>query len=119
MVALSSSATQHRSVRSVRAGIPEEGGRRGGPVRRSQRSRRQFITGTWLGGLFGVVMLFVGMASPMGIWGGTVGLLITIGSIACGIIFGRIVYPVEVCSSYARFKGCGERFLESLPPVRQ
>jgi hypothetical protein len=56
------------------------------------------------------------MGSSWGIWGALLGVLLILGSVIGGLIFGRIVYAKKIDESYVRLKGCGIAFLDSLPP---
>jgi hypothetical protein len=78
--------------------------------------RQRAITFGWAGFLGGLVLVYLGAASSFGFWGMVGGVVVMLGSIAGGIIFGRIVYARAIDKSYVRLKGCGESFLNSLPP---
>lgn len=77
---------------------------------------RRAVWLTWTGSLFGLVLLYVGAASPLGFWGMMIGLLITLGSIVAGMLFARVVYAKRIDKTYVRLKGCGDAFLNDLPP---
>lgn len=81
-----------------------------------KKRRRLAITLAWAGSLGGIVLMFMGLGSSLGIWGAFVGLLVILGSIIGALIFARIVYPKGIDKTYVRLKGCGSAFLDSLPP---
>ena len=81
-----------------------------------KRKRRYFIAGAWLGVVV-ALLLFVGGA-PMGdvgcwVMGGAT--LLLLASIVFGMIGGRVVWAKHISKEYARLKGCGPQFLDSLP----
>jgi len=80
-----------------------------------KKRRRNAITVGWVGALGGLVAIFVGAASPLGGFGALIGLVIVIGSIIVGMMYGRIVYAARIDADHVRLKGCGEPFLQSLP----
>jgi hypothetical protein len=80
-----------------------------------KKRRRNALLVAWVGGLGGVFGVSIGASSSLGIWGGLMGVVIMIGSIIVGMVYGRIVYAARIDSTHVRLKGCGEPFLESLP----
>jgi hypothetical protein len=81
-----------------------------------KKRRRTMITVAWIGALAGIVLVYLGMASPAGAWGAFVGMLFILGSIIFGMITGRVVVAKRIDKDYVRLKGCGEAYLDSLPP---
>lgn len=81
-----------------------------------KRRRRIALTFAWTGSLTGIVLMYFGMASSLGVWGAVLGLLLILVSVLGGMIFARIVYAKRIDPSYVRLKGCGVAFLDSLPP---
>lgn len=81
-----------------------------------KKRRRTAIALAWAGALIGIVVMYVGMATPFGVWGAAMGALVILASIVAGMIFGRVVYASRIDKSYVRLKGGGELFLGSLPP---
>jgi hypothetical protein len=80
-----------------------------------QKYHRRAQIFRWAGILSGLVLLFAGAASAFGLWGSMFGALILLSSIAVWMRFGRVVYAQKIDSTYARLRGCGRSFLESLP----
>lgn len=68
--------------------------------------------------LSGIVVMYVGIATPLGVWGAAIGVLLILASIVAGMIFGRVVYTSRIDKNYIRLKGGGESFLSSLPPFQ-
>lgn len=87
-----------------------------GLCRDHKKRRRLAMTLAWTGSLGGIVLMYVGLASSFGIWGAFVGMLLILGSIIGGLIFARTVYSKGIDKTYVRLKGCGNAFLDSLPP---
>jgi hypothetical protein len=83
---------------------------------RHQKRHRHAVRLAWIGVLFGLVLLYVGAASPLGLWRMLLGMLIVLGSIVAGMLFARVVYAKRIDKIYVRLKGCGDPFLDSLPP---
>ena len=81
-----------------------------------KKRRRTAIALSWTGALIGIVVMYVGMATPLGVWGAAMGVLVILASVVAGMIFGRVVYASRIDKSYVRLKGSGELFLRSLPP---
>ena len=79
-----------------------------------KRRRNALIVG-WVGSLGGFVAIFVGGASSLAAWGALLGLVVMIGSIIVGMVYGRIVYASKIDGTHVRLKGCGRPFLGSLP----
>ena len=81
-----------------------------------KKRRRNIITLAWAGFLTGVVLVYLGAASSAGVWGVLVGVLVMLGAIVFGMVAGRVVVPTRIDKTYVRLKGCGEPYLETLPP---
>jgi hypothetical protein len=83
---------------------------------RHKRRRTLAIAFGWLGTLAGFWMIVAG-ASGSGGDGAllALGVLVVLLSMLLGLIFARIVYAKRIDDRYARLKGCGEPFLDSLP----
>ena len=81
-----------------------------------KKRRRIAIALGWVGALAGTVLLVASAsaddAAPMVI----LGLFVTMGSVVASMIYARVVYAKRIDASYVRLKGCGQAFLESLPP---
>jgi hypothetical protein len=90
----------------VRAGLCVEHKKRG----------RITLLLVWSGALGGIVLMVFGMASSWGIWGALPGLLLILGSIFAALLFARIVYAKKIDKSHVYLRGCGNAFLDSLPP---
>jgi hypothetical protein len=87
-----------------------------GLCREHKKRRRLALIFAWSGSLSGIVLMFFGMGSRWGAWGALLGVLLILGSVIGGLIFGRIVHAKRIDASYVRLKGCGIAFLDSLPP---
>jgi hypothetical protein len=87
-----------------------------GLCREHKKRRRLALISAWSGSLSGIVLMFFGMGSRWGAWGALLGVLLILGSVIGGLIFGRIVHAKRIDASYVRLKGCGIAFLDSLPP---
>lgn len=81
-----------------------------------QKRHRRAVRLTWTGIVLGIVLMSIGAASPLGIWGMLVGVLVTLGSLVAGMLFARVVYAKRIDKAYVRLKGCGDAFLNDLPP---
>ncbi len=86
-----------------------------GLCKEHKKRRRIAMTIAWTGALSGIVLVFVGMGSSLGVWGALLGFLLILGSIIEGLIGGRIVYARKIDKNYVCLKGCGLAFLDSLP----
>ena len=80
-----------------------------------KRRRRMALLFSWASALTGIVLMYVGIASSLGVWGALLGLLLILVSIIGGMIYARVVYAKRIDGSYVRLKGCGIAFLDSLP----
>lgn len=65
--------------------------------------------------LLGLVVVYVGMGSALGFWGVLIGMAMMVGSIVFGLAFGRPLSAARIDKTHVTLKGCGERFLDSLP----
>ena len=81
-----------------------------------KKRRRNVIALAWFGVVAGLILNYIGMSSSAGVWGVLVGTLVVLGSIVFGMVRGRVVIPTRIDKDYVRLKGCGEPYLESLPP---
>jgi hypothetical protein len=81
-----------------------------------KKRRRTALILAWTGALTGIVLMFFGADSSLGIGGVFLGALLILGSIIAGMIFARVIYARRIDKSYVRLKGCGGAFLDSLPP---
>jgi hypothetical protein len=81
-----------------------------------KRRHRRAVRLRWTGLLSGLVLSYVGAASPFGLWAMLLGVLIMLGAIVAGMVFARIVYAKRIDKTYVRLKGCEAPFLNSLPP---
>ena len=81
-----------------------------------KRRRNALIIG-WTGTVVGLVLMFhaLGSGSSGGGIEAFVGILVVLASIIVGMIFARVVYAKKIDKTYARLKGCGPEFLDSLP----
>lgn len=82
-------------------------------------SRQKIILGAW-----GIALAapFVGVAmSGLGDLGGLVGTLVTVlmvlGALVFGSMKGRVMVPRRIDKTVARFTGCGDEFLRTLPTL--
>ena len=73
-----------------------------------KKRQRRAVMLTWTGILLGLVLLYVGAASPLGFWGMMLGVLVLLGSIVAGMLFARVVYANRIDKTYVRLKGCGD-----------
>ena len=80
--------------------------------------RKRSVMLTWAGVLGGIVVMYVGASSSMGVLGVGLGILLILASLLVGLIFARIVHAQKIDNSYVRLRGCGTPFLDSLPPFR-
>jgi hypothetical protein len=81
-----------------------------------KKRRRLAITLGWVGFLAGFALLVGAAGSDGGAGAVILGILVMLGSIVAGMIFGRVVIARRIDTSYVRLKGCGSAFLDSLPP---
>lgn len=81
-----------------------------------KKRRRNALAVGWLGFLFGFVLLFIGLGTDVGPWGPFLGVVVMLASVIVGMIKGRIVYASRIDKTHVRLKGCGQPFLDSLPP---
>jgi hypothetical protein len=81
-----------------------------------KKRRRAVLTIAWIGALLGIVLIFIGADSAAGIGAVLFGILVVLGSIIFGMLTGRIVVPTRIDDRYVRLKGCGEAYLDTLPP---
>lgn len=81
-----------------------------------QKRHRRAVRLTWTGIVLGIILMSVGAASPLGFWGMLAGVLVTLGALVAGMLFARVVYAKRIDKTYVRLKGCGEPFLNGLPP---
>ena len=83
------------------------------------RARWQVILGAWalvLAGPFvGVAM--AGIDDVGGLAGAGVAIVMVLGGLAFGSMKGRVLLPKRIDAKIARFTGCGEAFLHSLPKL--
>lgn len=80
-----------------------------------KKRHRRAVGLRWIGILSGLVLMPVGAASPLGVWGMMLGVLILFGSVVAGMLFARIVYAQRIDKTYVRLKGCGPTFLDTFP----
>jgi hypothetical protein len=81
-----------------------------------KKRRRAVLTIAWVGALLGIVLIFMGANSAAGIGAVLFGILVVLGAIIFGMIAGRVVVPTRIDDRYVRLKGCGEAYLDTLPP---
>ncbi len=80
------------------------------------KRRNLGITIGWIGSLLGLAMAVAGGATETcGL--AVFGIFLMLGSMIAGLIMARIIYPDRIEKEWARFKGCGEPFLSTLPDV--
>jgi hypothetical protein len=76
--------------------------------------RRNGVLLGWAGALAGIAVAILGGANEnCGVMAG--GALLFLGTIIAGMFMARVLYPQRIDKSFARLKGCGERFLAELP----
>ena len=80
-----------------------------------KKRRRVALILAWTGFLGGVLLVFGAIGSSLGAWGALLGVLLILAAVLCGL-FARVVYAQKIDKEYVRLKGCGNPFLNSLPP---
>jgi hypothetical protein len=81
--------------------------------------KRRRIWGLSLGAgglLLGIVIMIVGAANDACGFA-LFGLLLFLAGLIAAARLSRLLYPVEITEKIARFKGCGEAFLDGLPSL--
>jgi hypothetical protein len=82
-----------------------------------KKRRRRAMTFAWVGIFLGPALIGVGFGKPsLALITGS-GLLLTLGAVIVGVVMTRIVYAQKIDKSFVWLKGCGEEFLDSLPPL--
>jgi hypothetical protein len=81
-----------------------------------RRRRLLTILLAWVGVFFGIVLAIVGGNYNQGIVIG-LGILISLASAVCGVIFSRHLVPSRIDDHYIFLKGAGDEFLDGLPGV--
>lgn len=81
--------------------------------------RRKIILGAWAAALAGpfVGVAIAGLGDPGVLIGVLVAVVMVLGALIFGSMKGRVMLPRRIDKKIARFSGCGEAFLRSLPTL--
>jgi hypothetical protein len=82
-----------------------------------KKRRRLALTFAWIGLLLGPALIGMGVADSSLAVAAAVGALVTLGGAIAGIVMARVVYAQKIDKNYVWLKGCGDPFLDSLPPL--
>lgn len=69
----------------------------------------------WGGSLLALLLMFLGATyeyCSMAV----IGMILFLGAIVAGIILARVLQPERIDKDYIRLRGCGQAFLDTLPP---